>query len=140
MEAFLHQFLSGLANGGIYASIALALVMIYQATHHINFAQGEQGMFSAYVALMLVQAGFPYWAAFVLALAFGFVTGVAIERIIIRPVRTGAGAGGGRRLSRSAVHHQQPRRLALHLQCAGLPIAVPIRVSATAICRRTRSA
>jgi branched-chain amino acid transport system permease protein len=58
--------------------------MIYQATHHINFAQGEQGMFSAYVALMLVQAGFPYWAAFALALAFGFVTGVAIERIIIR--------------------------------------------------------
>jgi branched-chain amino acid transport system permease protein len=84
LEAFLHQFLSGLANGGIYASIALALVMIYQATHHINFAQGEQGMFSAYVALMLVQAGFPYWAAFALALAFGFVTGVAIERIIIR--------------------------------------------------------
>ena len=84
MEAFLHQFLSGLANGGIYASIALALVMIYHATHHINFAQGEQGMFSAYVALMLVQAGFPYWAAFALALAFGFVTGVAIERIIIR--------------------------------------------------------
>ena len=65
MEAFLHQFLSGLANGGIYASIALALVMIYQATHHINFAQGEQGMFSAYVALTLMQAGFPYWAAFV---------------------------------------------------------------------------
>src|SRR6476661_1390598 len=58
--------------------------MIYQATHHINFAQGEQGMFSAYVALVLVQAGFPYWAAFALALAFGFVTGVAIERIIIR--------------------------------------------------------
>jgi branched-chain amino acid transport system permease protein len=84
LEAFLHQSLSGLANGGIYASIALALVMIYQATHHINFAQGEQGMFSAYVALMLVQAGFPYWAAFALALAFGFVTGVAIERIIIR--------------------------------------------------------
>jgi branched-chain amino acid transport system permease protein len=84
LEAFLHQFLSGLANGGIYASIALALVMIYQATHHINFAQGEQGMFSAYVALMLVQAGCPYWAAFALALAFGFVTGVAIERIIIR--------------------------------------------------------
>src|SRR5215475_8285016 len=82
MEAFLHQFLSGLANGGIYASIALALVMIYQATHHINFAQGEQGMFSAYV--VLVQAGFPYWAAFLLALAFGFVTGVIIERVIIR--------------------------------------------------------
>ena len=85
MEAFLHQFLSGLANGGIYSSIGLALVMIYQATHHINFAQGEQGMFSAYVALILIQAGVPYWGAFLLALTFGFLSGVAIERIIVRP-------------------------------------------------------
>jgi branched-chain amino acid transport system permease protein len=84
MDAFLHQLLSGLANGGIYASIGLALVMIYQATHHINFAQGEQGMFSAYVALTLIQAGFPYWAAFIIALGFAFIAGVAIERIIIR--------------------------------------------------------
>jgi len=85
MEALLHQLLSGLANGGIYASVALALVMIFQSTHHINFAQGEQGMFSAYVALTLIQAGFPYWTAFLLALGFAFVSGAAIERIIIRP-------------------------------------------------------
>jgi branched-chain amino acid transport system permease protein len=84
MDAFLHQLLSGVANGGIYASIGLALVMIFQATHHINFAQGEQAMFSAYVALTLVQAGVPYWAAFLIALAFAFVSGVAIERIIVR--------------------------------------------------------
>ena len=85
MEALLHQLLSGLANGGIYASVGLALVMIFQSTHHINFAQGEQGMFSAYVALTLIQAGFPYWTAFLLALGFAFVSGAAIERIIIRP-------------------------------------------------------
>src|SRR5690606_23878472 len=36
MEAFLHQVLAGLATGGIYASLALALVMIYQATHLVN--------------------------------------------------------------------------------------------------------
>jgi branched-chain amino acid transport system permease protein len=84
MDAFLHQLLSGLANGGIYASIGLALVMIFQATHHINFAQGEQAMFSAYVALTLIQLGMPYWAAFLIALAFAFVAGVAIERLIIR--------------------------------------------------------
>ena len=48
MEALLHQIFSGLATGGIYASVALALVMIYQATHHINFAQGEMAMFSTY--------------------------------------------------------------------------------------------
>jgi branched-chain amino acid transport system permease protein len=85
MDAFLHQFLSGVATGGIYASMGLALVMIFQATHHINFAQGEQAMFSAYVALILIHAGVPYWAAFAIALAFAFVSGVAIERIVVRP-------------------------------------------------------
>jgi len=84
MQAFLHQVLSGLANGGIYASVALALVMIYQATHHVNFAQGEMAMFSTYIALLMINAGFPYWIAFFLTLAFAFVAGVAIERLIIR--------------------------------------------------------
>src|SRR6185369_12399013 len=59
MEAFLHQVFSGLATGGIYASLALALVMIYQSTHHINFAQGEMAMFSTYLAWSLVNAGVP---------------------------------------------------------------------------------
>lgn len=86
MQAFLHQVLSGLANGGIYASIALALVMIYQATHHVNFAQGEMAMFSTYICWTMLDAGFPYWLAFFLTLAFAFVAGVLIERIIVRPV------------------------------------------------------
>lgn len=64
MEAFLHQLLSGLATGGIYASIALALVMIYQSTHQVNFAQGEMAMFSTFMAWMMIQAGVPYWVAF----------------------------------------------------------------------------
>ena len=50
MDALLIQVLAGLATGGIYASVALALVMIYQATHHVNFAQGEMAMFSTYIA------------------------------------------------------------------------------------------
>jgi len=86
MQAFLHQVLSGLANGGIYASIALALVMIYQATQLVNFAQGEMAMFSTYISWSMIDAGFPYWAAFILTLVFAFVLGVAIERIIVRPV------------------------------------------------------
>jgi len=85
MDAFLHQLLAGLANGGIYAALGLALVMIFQATHLINFAQGEQAMFSAYVALILIRAGVPYWGAFVIALVAAFVIGVAIERIVLRP-------------------------------------------------------
>jgi len=85
MDAFLHQLLAGLANGGIYAALGLALVMIFQATHLINFAQGEQAMFSAYIALILIRAGVPYWGAFVIALVAAFVIGVAIERIVLRP-------------------------------------------------------
>jgi len=88
MQAFLHQVLSGLANGGIYASVALALVMIYQATHHVNFAQGEMAMFSTYIAWSLINAGFSYWAAFVLTLIFAFVFGFLIERVIIRQFNT----------------------------------------------------
>ena len=86
MEAFLHQVLAGLATGGIYASLALALVMIYQATHLVNFAQGELAMFTTYIAWTLINAGVPYWPAFFITLILAFVLGVVIERVIIRPV------------------------------------------------------
>src|SRR5689334_12972624 len=85
MTALLHQVFSGLASGGIYASVALALVLIYQATHLVNFAQGEMAMFATYIAWALVQAGLPYWPAFLLTLAIAFAGGVVIERVIIRP-------------------------------------------------------
>jgi branched-chain amino acid transport system permease protein len=84
MTALAHQILSGLAMGSIYACVALAIVMIYQATHLVNFAQGEMAMFSTYVAWAMIDAGAPYWAAFLATLAFSFVLGVAIERLIIR--------------------------------------------------------
>jgi len=86
MEALLHQVFSGLATGGIYASLALALVMIYQSTNHINFAQGEMAMFSTYLAWNMINAGLPYWWAFLFTVALSFVAGVVIERVIIRPV------------------------------------------------------
>jgi branched-chain amino acid transport system permease protein len=86
MDLFLHQILSGLATGGIYASVALALVMIYQATHLVNFAQGELAMFATYLAWALLEAGVPYWGAFAITVASAFVIGVVIERVIIRPV------------------------------------------------------
>src|SRR5467141_809703 len=86
MDAFLHQVLAGLATGGIYASLALALVMIYQATHLVNFAQGEMAMFSTYIAWSLINAGMPYWPAFLLTVGIAFILGILIERIVIRPV------------------------------------------------------
>jgi len=86
LDAFIHQVLAGLATGGIYASLALALVMIYQATHLVNFAQGEMAMFCTYMAWSLINAGMPYWAAFFITVPGAFVLGVLIERIIVRPV------------------------------------------------------
>lgn len=88
MDAFIHQVLAGLATGGIYASVALALVMIYQSTHHINFAQGEMAMFSTYIGWALITAGLPYWVAFVLTVIAAFILGAAIERLIVRRVDT----------------------------------------------------
>ena len=86
MDAFIAQVLSGLVTGGIYASVALALVMIYQATHLVNFAQGELAMFCTYLAWTMLEAGFPYWAAFAATIALAFVCGVVIERVVIRPI------------------------------------------------------
>ena len=86
MDALLHQVLAGLATGGIYASLALALVMIYQATHLVNFAQGEMAMFTTYIAWSLLNAGMPYWPAFFLTVLFAFAFGVLVERVVIRPV------------------------------------------------------
>ena len=86
MEGFLHQVFAGLANGCIYGSVALALVMIYQATHHLNFAQGEMATFSTFIAWALIQQGWPYWAAFAVTVAVSFAAGLVIQRVILRPV------------------------------------------------------
>src|SRR5678809_1458976 len=86
MDLFLAQVFAGLATGGIYASVALALVMIYQATHLVNFAQGEMAMFTTYIAWSLIEAGMPYWPTFFLTIGIAFVLGLALEYFIIRPV------------------------------------------------------
>ena len=86
MHQLLQQIFSGLAAGAVYASLALALVMIYRATDLVNFAQGEMAMFSTYIAWMLVNAEVPFWAAFALTLVASFLGGMIIERIVIRPV------------------------------------------------------
>ena len=78
MELLLHQVLAGLATGGIYACLALALVMIYQAIDHLNFAQGEMAMFSTFIAWQLIQWGFPYWVAFGATIVISFAAGVLI--------------------------------------------------------------
>jgi branched-chain amino acid transport system permease protein len=86
MELLLHQVMAGLATGGIYACMALAVVMIFQAIDHLNFAQGEMAMFSTFIAWQVMQWGQPYWVAFVAAVVLSFVGGVLIERVLFRPI------------------------------------------------------
>jgi branched-chain amino acid transport system permease protein len=86
MDTFIQQVISGLATGGIYASLALALVMIYHATDHLNFAQAEMAMFTTFICWELIQAGVPYWVAFLGTLVCAFVLGLLIERLIVRRV------------------------------------------------------
>jgi branched-chain amino acid transport system permease protein len=73
-------------TSSIYGSVALALVMIYQATHHINFAQGEMATFSTFIAWALIQSGWSYWAAFLATVAISFTAGLVLQRVILRPV------------------------------------------------------
>ena len=87
MELFINQILAGIATGAIYACMALAIVMIYQSIDTLNFAQGEMAMFSTFIAWQLMQWGMPYWGAFIAAVAISFIGGIAIERILFRPLQ-----------------------------------------------------
>jgi branched-chain amino acid transport system permease protein len=82
------QVVAGLASGGIYASLALALVLIYRSTRVVNFAQGEMATFTTFVAWTLIDHGLTYWLAFALTLAIAFAGGIVVERTVIRPVES----------------------------------------------------
>ena len=87
MAEFFQQVVTGLADGSIYAGLALALVLIYRATGIINFAQGEMAMFTTYIAWVLMNHGAAWsWWAFFETLAIAFVGGIAIQRALIRPL------------------------------------------------------
>jgi len=83
---FWQQVVAGLASGGIYASLALAIVLIYRSTGVINFAQGEMATFATYLAWTFLDHGVSFWPAFLLTLVCAFAGGVAVERVVIRPV------------------------------------------------------
>jgi len=86
MEELVQQVLGGIATGAIYACIALAVVMIYQAIDHFNFAQGEMAMFSAFLTWQMIDWGANYWVAFFVCIVISFIGGIAIERIVFAPL------------------------------------------------------
>jgi branched-chain amino acid transport system permease protein len=82
--ALIHVVVSGLATGCIYALVALSLVIVYNATRTVNFAQGELLMISAFVAWTAQRAGLPLAAALVSGVAAGGLLALLLERAIIR--------------------------------------------------------
>ena len=89
MERFLQVVVDGIADGSVYAALALALVLIFRSTGVVNFAQGEMAMFSTFVAWGLLQGGTPLGLAILGAFAVSFVGGMLVERLLIRPVEGG---------------------------------------------------
>ncbi|CAB4539411.1 MAG: branched-chain amino acid ABC transporter permease [Actinomycetes bacterium] len=85
-ELFIQRTVDGLAAGSIYALLALALVVVFRGSGQLNFAQGEMGMFCAFVASTLTLSGLPLWLSILLSMVVGFVMGVGIERVVIRPL------------------------------------------------------
>ena len=86
MSLFFDQVLNGVSSGVVYASVALALVLIFRTTGLLNFAQGEMALFSTFITYQFTEAGFGIWTALVLSMLVAFIGGGLIERVVIRPV------------------------------------------------------
>jgi branched-chain amino acid transport system permease protein len=89
MANFLQQVVSGLASGGIYGALALALVLIHRATGVLNFAQGEMATLSAFICFTLMDHGWAFWPAFAATLVLSFAGGAALQTAVIRPIQGG---------------------------------------------------
>ena len=103
MDLLLQRIFDGLFNGAIYASLAIAIVVIYRASGVLNFAQGEMATFSAFFGYLFVApagaavagTGLVSWLpglpwpvplAMVAAVLFGTVVGALVERLLMRPL------------------------------------------------------
>ncbi len=108
MSLFLQRIFDAMSNGAVYASIAVALTMVFRASGILNLAQGEMAMISAYVAALLrsyppgtgppgrpfAGAGlfgnlgtpWPVWAAILGSVVFGALLGALVQRYVVHPL------------------------------------------------------
>ncbi len=86
MSLFIERMVNGLADGSIYALLALALVVVFRSTGQLNFAQGEIGTMGAFFVSTLTLSGLPVWLAIACAMLLGFLVSAGVERIVVRPI------------------------------------------------------
>ena len=84
---FLQQLLNGLTTGAVYASLGLALVLIYRTTNIANFAQGEMATFSAFMSWQLHEWGLPVIWAILIVMVLSMVLGAVVYAVLVRPVQ-----------------------------------------------------
>ncbi len=83
---FMHNVFAGLAQGVLYSLLALSLVIIWQSTHVLNFAQGAMAMFATYIGMTEIDRGVGYWWCVIISVLVGMVFGGLAERVLIRPL------------------------------------------------------
>jgi branched-chain amino acid transport system permease protein len=89
MGKFVQLVVDGLSTGSVYGALALAIVLVNQATGLINFAQGGMAVLSAYVAWWMTNQGVPLILAILISIVFSFVLGAVVERWLMRRFEQG---------------------------------------------------
>ena len=88
MDFFLQLLFAGIGIGAVYALVALGFVLIFRATSVVNFAQGEFSMVAAYLMVVFaVDLGWPYWLAFLIAIAGMALLGAVFNLTVYYPLR-----------------------------------------------------
>src|ERR1700749_3465150 len=83
---FIEVLVGGLLSGVMYALVAIGFVLIYKTSGVLNFAQGPLLLFAALTYVCLVERGFGAPLALIVAFATMAAFGVAIERVVLRPL------------------------------------------------------
>ena len=83
---FIEVLAGGLLAGVMYSLVALGFVLIYKASGVFNFAQGAMVFFAALTFVSLLERGVNVWLALVITLAVMVVLGLAIEKVVLRPL------------------------------------------------------
>jgi branched-chain amino acid transport system permease protein len=87
MDLILQLLFTGIGIGAVYALVALGFVLIFRATNVVNFAQGEFSMVAAYLMVVCIEQGFPYWLAFISALVGMALLGAIFNLGVYYPLR-----------------------------------------------------